>query len=183
MAERGLFPNEIDDPEKKEILSATSGGVKLNEYRLSRARTSMKLLVTMFLICMALAYLMALFNTYDKTHFTYSGIVANYRGNEEELIYPKELPEMIEISHPHLLGMPMMFLLLCVILMFTSANESLKKGIVFLSFAAIILDVGSFWLTRYVAPQFAILMFLAGLLMGVCFLLLFIIPFWEMWLS
>jgi hypothetical protein len=153
------------------------------DHKLTEAKTSVKLLVTLFLLCMALAYLVAVVNVYDKTKFTYEGTVAHYAGNEEELAYPKEFAEMVEITHPHMLGMSMMFFLLCGIFMFSSAGEILKKIIVFASFGSIVLDLGSAWLIRYVAPPYGYLMIAAGMLMGLCFLIIFLISMKDMWLT
>jgi len=93
-----------------------------------------------------------------------------------------EFSDLISTSHTHLLVMTMMFMMLCTILMFTSAKETTKRGIVWLVFAAIFLDIAAIWLTRYAAPQFALLIMLGGTLMGICFLLLFFIPLRDMWL-
>ena len=155
----------------------------MDQHKLSGANTNLKLLITFFLLCMALAYVVALINVYDKTQFTYSGTAEHYVGNEEELIFPKEFSELVEISHPHLLGMSMMFMLLCSIFLFSSASDLLKKIIVISSFGSIIVDLGSTWLIRYVVPQFAILMIIAGIVMGLCFLFMFLIPLKDMWLT
>ncbi|NQV18972.1 MAG: hypothetical protein HQ534_10555 [Armatimonadetes bacterium] len=154
----------------------------MKQFRISGASTNIKLLITFFLLCMALAYVVALINVYDKTQFTYNGTAVHYVGDEDEMIFPKEFPEMVEISHPHLLGMSMMFLLLCSIFVFSSASALLKRIIVIFSFGSIILDLGSAWLIRYVASQFAILMILAGVIMAICFLVMFLIPLKDMWL-
>jgi hypothetical protein len=155
----------------------------MNQFQLSGANTNIKLLFTFFLLCMALAYLVALVNVYDKTQFTYKGSVEHYVGNEEELIFPKEFSQMVEMSHPHLLGMSMMFLLLCTIFSFSSASDLLKKIIVISSFGTIFVDLGSTWLIRYVAPQFAIIMIVAGIAMALCFLLIFLISLKDMWIT
>jgi hypothetical protein len=154
----------------------------MNKFTLSGANKDMKLIITFFIFVMALSYLIALVNVYDKTHFTLSGTAANYAGNEEEMIFEKGFSEMIEITHPHLLGMAMMFVLLCTIFSFSSASQLLKKIIVFLSFGSIIIDLGSAWLIRYVSTQFAILMVIAGMLMGISFLFLFLVPLKDIWL-
>lgn len=154
----------------------------MNQFTLSGASKDKKLLITLFLLCMALSYLVALVNVYDKTHFTLSGTSNHYVGNEEEMIFEKGFSEMVEITHPHLLGMSMMFMLLCTIFSFSSASQLLKKFIVFLSFGSIILDLGAAWLIRYVSPQFAIVMVIAGMLMGVSFLFLFLVPLKDIWL-
>ena len=155
----------------------------MNQFSLSGMSKDKKILVTLFILVMALSYLIALVNVYDKTQFTLSGTAANYAGNEEEMVFEKGFSEMIEITHPHLLGMAMMFVLLCTIFSLSSASDLLKKIVIFLSFGAIIMDLGSAWLIRYVSTQFAILMVLAGMMMGICFLFLFIVPLMDMRLS
>ena len=154
----------------------------MQEFKLSAAKASTKILVTAFLIVMGLGYLMALVNVWSKTGFTYQGVVEHLCGSEEEMIYPKEFSELVESSHVHLFAHPPMFLLLGAILLFTSLSERLKKLLVPIPFIAIVLDIGSFWLTRYVAPGFAALTLFAGMLMGLSFLALFVIPLYEMWL-
>jgi hypothetical protein len=153
----------------------------MDKFRLSEAGSSIKLLVTTFLVMMTIAYLAALLNIYNKTGLTYNGIAEHYRGNEEELIYPMEFGDLISTSHTHLIGMTMMFMMLCTILMFTAVKETTKRRIVWFVFAAIFLDIAAIWLTRYVAPQFALLVILAGTLMGLCFLLLIVFPLRDMW--
>lgn len=155
----------------------------MNQHKLIGAKSSMKLLITFFLLCMALAYVVALINVYDKTQFTYTGTVEHYVGNEEELIFPKEFSQMVEMTHPHLLGMSMMFLLLCSIFIFSSASDLLKNIIVISSFGSIVIDLGASWLIRYAAPQFAIMMIVAGMVMGLCFLIIFLISMKDMWLT
>ena len=152
-------------------------------FSLSEAKISAKLMVTGFLIVIALGYLMAVVNVWDKTHFTYQGIVVHSRGNEEEMIYPKLFSELVQTSHVHLLGHGPMFLLMTVILLFTSLGEKLKSILVLAPFIALILDMASLWLTRYVAAGFAGLTLVAGGLMGLSFLALFMIPLYEMWLK
>lgn len=148
----------------------------MNRFRLSEAESSVKLLVTVFLVVVAIGYLMALLNTYDKTNFTLTGIAEHYRGNEEELIYPMAFGDLVSTSHTHLIGMSLMFMALGAILMFTSVSEPVKKWIIGIAFFTIFLDIASIWLTRYIASQFAMLVMIAGVLMAISFLLLFVIP-------
>ncbi len=155
----------------------------MNQFSLSGASKDKKLLITLFLLCMALSYLVALVNVYEKTHFTLSGTADHYAGNEEEMIFEKGFSEMIEITHPHLLGMSMMFFLLCGIFVFSSVSVLLKDIIIITSFGSIIIDLGSAWLIRYVSSQFAILMTIAGMIMGLSFLFMFLIPLKDMWFT
>ena len=153
----------------------------MDNFRLSTASVSVKVLFTAFLLTMGVGYLAALANLYDKTEMTYQGIVKHYRGSEEELIYTKEFSELLEFSHVHLFSMPMMFLLLGGIFTLTSLREKLKRVVVVIPFAAMLLEIASAWLTRYVAAPFAGLMLLSGMLLGFSFLIMFFVPLHEMW--
>lgn len=134
----------------------------MNNFKLTTASKTVKLALTFFLLVMALAYLVGLLNVYDKTHLSYQGVIKNYRGSEEEMIYAKEFGDMLSVTHYHLGGWAMMFILIIIIFQFSSYSEKLKRTLSWLPFLFIALDAGSMWLTRYVAEPFAWLFMLAG---------------------
>lgn len=124
---------------------------------------------------MALGYFMAIVNVRDKVGTSYQEVVEHFQENT--------FSELVDASHVHLFGMPMMFALLGGIFLLTSVKENWKRLIVSIPFVAIVLDIGSFWLIRYVAPQFVILMIFSGMLMGTSFLVFFLVPIYEMWIK
>ncbi|MCK5527369.1 MAG: hypothetical protein KAJ05_09480 [Candidatus Latescibacteria bacterium] len=155
----------------------------MQDFKLSTAKTSTKLLVTVFLLTMGLGYLMAMVNVGVQAGFTYQSVSEHMIGNEEEMIYPKEFASLVGTSHTHLFGHPPMFLLLGAIFLLTSVSEKFKKILLPIPFIAVVLDMGSLWLTRYVAPGFAYLTIFSGMVMGLSFFVLFVIPLYEMWLK
>ncbi|MFH1006156.1 MAG: hypothetical protein V1800_01475 [Candidatus Latescibacterota bacterium] len=155
----------------------------MQDYKLTTAKTSTKLLVTAFLLMMGVGYLVAMINVYDQAGFTYKSVSEHMLGNEEEMIYPKEFASLVGTSHTHLFGHAPMFLLLGGIFLMTSVSEKFKKILLPTPFIAAVLDMSSLWLTRYVAAGFAYLTIFSGVVMGLCFFVLFVTPLYEMWLK
>lgn len=155
----------------------------MNDFRLSTAPSYVKVACTFFLIVIGLGYLMGLLNVYDKTHISYDGVVKNYRGSEEEMIYGKEFGDMVSLSHNHLGGIAMMVFLVLLIFLFSSFGAKLKLALGWLPFVFILLDIGSMWLTRYVAEQFAWLFMFAGAGLAALFCVLIILNLYDLWLK
>lgn len=154
----------------------------MNGFRISTAPGYVKVALSLFLIVLGLAYLVGLVNIYDKTHLSYDGVVKSYRGSEEEMIYAKEFGDMVSVSHTHLGSWAMMFVLALGIFFFTGYSTKLKGILGSLPFIFMTMDVGSMWLTRYVATGFAWLLMLAGALLATSFALIVFLSLGDMWL-
>ncbi len=154
----------------------------MNNFKLSTAPKYLKIALTFFLLIMALGYLMGLLNVYDKSHLTYKGTIQHIRGSEEEMIYEKEFGDMVSVSHTHISGWGMMFLLLLIIFAFSHFSEKLKGILGVLPFVFIVSDMGTMWLTRYVAEAFAWLWMLSGGVLAFLFYLLIVLKLYELWM-
>jgi hypothetical protein len=153
----------------------------MGNYKLENAPVSIKILITCFLLIMLLGYAVALINTHNKMGRGFDGIVSHYRGSEDGMSFPKEFSELVEMSHSHLFGMPLMYLVFGFIFAFTSLKEIYKGGIIVLAFASIFIYTIAIWLIRYVAPFFAFLLILSNLFLMLSFLFFFAVPLLEMW--
>ena len=142
-----------------------------------------KVFLSLFLICIGCGYLMAVTNVLLNVGMSYNAIVDHYRGNEANLVPVPEFKELVIHAHTHILAMTGMFFTLGFVLMLTSAHVLLKAIVPAVSFLAILMDISSMFLTRFVAPQFAITILLAGMLIGTCALIEIAVPLYEMWLK
>ncbi|MEK7448731.1 MAG: hypothetical protein AAB019_04520, partial [Planctomycetota bacterium] len=71
-----------------------------------------------------------------------------------------------------------------LLFIFTTTLPSWLKGFVLVaSFAAVIIDIGSMWVIKYVAGWGAYLMIFSGMLLGLCILFEIVIPLYEMWIK
>jgi hypothetical protein len=157
---------------------------------LSRASFSSKLIVTLFLISLLMAYGVGILNIWDKTGFTYQTKNWRYRGVDEttgqaaeaaELYFPRSRSELIELTHDHTFDMAMLLLIVGHLFQLTSLTERFKQVVWLVSFAAMFLFIWSPWLIKYVSPLCAILLIAGEILLTISFLILTVVPLYEMW--
>ena len=151
---------------------------------LSKASLSFKVLVSFFLINVAVGYIFGLIHIFTDVGFSYTGIVTHYRGDIKELSVPPEFAfaKMIHHQHVHVFGLSMLFLLIGIIFTFTRLPEWAKTIFVMGPFLGLILDLTSFWLLVFVSPLFAWLAMTFGAFMGFSFFLIIGRPLYEMWI-
>jgi len=93
------------------------------------------------------------------------------------------IPTLVRVSHIHLFGLTFIFFL--VGLMFSHAYVRpvwLKCAVVALPFAAIAVDVSSWYVIKIFHP-FVYVEIAAGGLMAACFLVMWVVTMYQMWLS
>jgi hypothetical protein len=88
---------------------------------------------------------------------------------------------LVKVSHIHLLGLGMFFYLLGRIFILTEMPVALKRTIVVIPFAAIAVDIGSWWFTKYSVNIFAYAVMIGGGLMGVSFVFQALVSLYQMW--
>ena len=87
---------------------------------------------------------------------------------------------LVRVSHVHLFGISIIFLLTGGIFTFSAIPPGWRALIVALPFLAIWVDIGSWWFTRF-EPIFAYTVIAGGALMGLSLAVQIGIPLWEMW--
>jgi len=157
---------------------------------LSRASFSSKMIVSLFLISLLMAFGVGILNIWDKTGFTSQTKVWRYRGTEgtanqaneaAELYFPRSLSELIELTHDHTFDMAMLLLMVGHLFQLTSWPERFKQVVWLSSFVAMFLFIWSPWVIKYVSPAGAILLIAGEILLTISFLTLTIVPLYEMW--
>ena len=157
---------------------------------LSRASFSSKLIVSLFLLSLLMAYGVGILNIWDKTGLTYQTKIWRYRGADEtagaaneaaELYFPRSLSELIELTHDHTFDMAMLLLMVGHLFQLTSCTERFKQAVWLGSFAGMFLFIWSPWLIKYVSPVCATLLILGEILLTISFLILTVVPLYEMW--
>lgn len=157
------------------------------KFRLSRAPRSVRLLITCFYVMMCLAVAVGVLNYQVRTGLTASGTAAWYRGNEDavgavaELQFPKTVHELLDVTHPHLFEQSLILFVLCHLFGLSQVRDRWKQILYVASFLAVLIDVGSPWLVRFVSPAFAALHLFGTTLLATTFLLLMFVPTYEMW--
>jgi len=152
-----------------------------SRFRLRDTDRHIRLVYTFFLLSMLAAFLFSLFWAHSMTSLTPQKIADHYRGSDATYGEPMSFRELAEITHFHLFTMPVVFMILVHVLYLTMASNRVKVVTTHAAFAGVSLDLVSPWLITYVSPTFALTMLTGDLLMTVAFLIMFVIPLYEMW--
>lgn len=90
---------------------------------------------------------------------------------------------LAESSHAHVISMSIMFFLVGIIFFFSSFPTWLKIILYTVSFGSIVIDIGSWWLTKMLSPTFAYFVYFGGMLMALAFLLQILGSLYQLWLK
>lgn len=115
---------------------------------------------------------------WDKLGFTAASVARYYRGDPDLFMNPRSFSGLLEVTHFHLFAMGLFFVVFCHLLLFTPLRPALKTALTWLLGGAILGDLSSGYLVRFLAAEWAWLKLGAfWLLQGVCltfFALLFL---------
>ena len=88
--------------------------------------------------------------------------------------------QLARVSHVHLFGISIIFLLTGGIFALSEISGTLRLAIIGMPYLAIWADIGSWWITKY-QPLFAYVVLIGGGLMGLALAAQILISLWEMW--
>ena len=131
---------------------------------------------------MLAGFAFSFFWAHSMTGLDPDGIAQHYRGSDERFGEPMSFRELAEITHFHLFTMPVVFIILIHVLYLTMASNTIKVSMTWAAFSGVFLDLVSPWLITYVSPIFVATMLTGDLLMVVSFLVMLVIPLYEMWM-
>ncbi len=156
-----------------------------NGFKLTTASSNLRLVLSLFLLFTLLGYVTNLVLTYRQTGYTIEGITTYYRGSVdaagEVLTYPKSVGELLMNAHFHLFMMPLTLLVLCHVFYMMSVSDRLKRGVTWLSFGAMLIEIAGPWGVRFLSPAMAPLVLMGNLALAVSLAVLIIGPLHELW--
>lgn len=76
---------------------------------------------------------------------------------------------LMKVSHIHLFGLAFIFYIVNRIFIHVDMNEKRKSFLIALPFVVIIVDIISWWLTKFYLPLFAYVVYVSGAMMALCF--------------
>lgn len=94
----------------------------------------------------------------------------------------KSISRLISLTHTHLPSTLVLLFLMMFVFSFTSFPDWLKVLGYAVSIAAIVIDIGSWWLAK-LAPGFAVLVIIGGAMLGTSFAALTVLGLWDLWLG
>ena len=128
-------------------------------------------------IVQLVGYTTSLLFVWETTRLVPPGIVARYRGADPDtsqgpLQFPKSFPEMLTITHTHLLSMAVIFALTGMgLALCARVSERWKRLLIAEPFVALLVSFSAMWLMRYVSPGFSWLLEASSSVLAVTFYL------------
>jgi len=94
------------------------------------------------------------------------------------------ITDLAEVSHIHLFGISIIFLLTGAIFAFSETPIGFRVILVVVPYLTILMDIGSWWFTKYIDPAFfAYVVIAGGACMGLALAAQIFISLWEMWID
>ena len=151
------------------------------EYKLRMMNPGVKMITAIFLVMVLGGYVTGFAMGLMKAGFGAEALADYYCGNELQGIYPKSALELMEVTHFHLLSMPIVFLIVGHLMMMTYFHLRTRVIVVALSFLGMVLDLLGPWLVRFVSPAFVYLKLFGSGIFGITFLLMIFAEVYEIY--
>ncbi|HET8835306.1 MAG TPA: hypothetical protein VFN08_11280 [Gemmatimonadales bacterium] len=127
-------------------------------------------------IIQVVGYTTGLIFIHHTTGMTPPGVAEQYRGNDTTAVndavmkFAKSYPEMLNITHTHLLSMAVIFIVSGLAFALCQRPSFRWRRILLIEpFVALLVSFASMWLMRYVDPRFSWLLTLSSGLMALTF--------------
>jgi hypothetical protein len=91
--------------------------------------------------------------------------------------------QLTRVSHVHLFGISIIFLLTGAIFSLSETPIWFRVSVLILPYLAILMDIGSWWATKYFDPLFAYIVIIGGAFMGLALACQILVSLWEMWIG
>jgi hypothetical protein len=93
------------------------------------------------------------------------------------------LLHLARVSHIHLFGISIMFVLTGAIFSLSVTPIWFRVSVLVIPYLAIIMDIGSWWATKYYDPVFAYIVIIGGAFMGLAMACQILVSLWDMWIA
>jgi hypothetical protein len=95
----------------------------------------------------------------------------------------ESLLQLARVSHIHLFGISIMFVLTGAIFSLSMTPIWFRVSVLVIPYLAIIMDIGSWWATKYYDPVFAYIVLVGGAFMGLAMACQIFVSLWDMWIA
>jgi hypothetical protein len=93
------------------------------------------------------------------------------------------LLQLARVSHIHLFGITIMFVLTGAIFSLSETPVWFRVCVLVAPYLAIVMDIGSWWATKYYDPIFAYVVLIGGGVMGLAMACQILVSLWDMWIA
>ena len=132
----------------------------------------LKYFLSLFLIVMSIGVTIGLMYVRSTTNISTEGTIHQYAGSDVKdkfdipEHYPKPISDMLMTTHNHIISFAMIFGMIGLLFYFNSMIMGTWKFILMAEpLISTIITFGSIWGIRFIAPEFAFITMIAGILM------------------
>ena len=140
----------------------------------------LKISLSIFLISLSFGYISGIDLLKHTTDFNLKGIEENIIGNEfdesaEELKFNMSEREIAGIIHSHVISLAILFLILSLLIFFSSYSNGIKTFFMIEPTISLILTFGGMWLLWAGISWFKYVIMISGILMHLSFVIIIIL--------
>jgi len=147
----------------------------------------LKIFISLFLIVLSVGVTIGLIYVRTTTNVSVEGTANRYAGSEvnDEFdipeYYPKPVSDLLMTTHNHILSFSLIFGLVGLIFNFNSIIVGTWKLVLMIEpLIATLITFGSIWGVRFIAPEFAYITIISGILMYLVFYLMICIMLYDL---
>lgn len=153
--------------------------------RLNQLSPSLKIVITCFVVWIAVGFCVASLQIFARTGFRAEQAARHYHGGltaeEREIHTPPTFETLLSVSHVHTFSQPVMLGLMGLLLALTYVSEAAKILLILLSFVGSLVSNATPWLIRYISPHWTFLLPLSNLLMMGTFFVMAGVILYDVW--
>ena len=155
--------------------------------KLHQLDNNLKYFLSLFLIVMTIGVTIGLIYVQSTTNISAEGTVHRYAGSEAKdefdipEYYPKPKSDMLMTTHNHIISFAMIFGMIGLLFYFNSMILGTWKFILMAEpLISTIITFGSIWGIRFIAPDFAFITIISGILMYLAYYIMVGIMLYEL---
>ena len=148
----------------------------MDNFRLSKAPLSVRLLATMAIFGMSITYMILALHIFIDTEFKVSMIKDAYS--------TMDWTELVDHTHKYFpyYGIYIFAFALFIFILGTSYSEKIKRLTAVIPTILIVIDIGSMWAIRYINTNiFSWVLFIAGNLLALGFFAIALLSLYDIW--
>ena len=147
----------------------------------------LKYFLSLFLIVMTIGVTIGLIYVQTTTNISTKGTVHQYAGSETKdefdipVHYPKPISDMLMTTHNHIISFAMIFGMIGLLFYFNSMITGMWKfALMAEPLISTLITFGSIWGIRFIAPEFAYITMISGILMYLTYYVMVSIMLYEL---
>ena len=153
---------------------------------LSQSDRNTRILITLFLLTMLAATVVAELNVYDKVGRLPNGVALRYGPEDQSesdtlVARMNTFGALLDVTHAHVYELPLVLFVLAHFLMRTRVAEWFKLANYLLSSLGVVVFLASPWMVRYVSIRASVFFYAGASTIALTSVLMIVVPIWEMW--